>query len=161
MGGRGEGSPWGVDVACGKAGGHGHPGDFPRPGSGVSPRGVPMGLIRSCQRAGPHARQRGHFVEGTSAKDAPGSLGPQLPSTQASSADAPAWGSPLRPAQGRTLGTFTSPGAHGPQCRHLINTGFHYSNSGNAISLSFKICFMNKQSSGTDFLNGASQVAQW
>ena len=59
-------------------------------------RGVPMGLIRSCQRAGPHARQRGHFVEGTSAKDAPGSLGPQLPSTQASSADAPAWGSPLR-----------------------------------------------------------------
>ena len=138
MGGRGEGSPWGVDVARGKAGGHGHPGDFPWPGSGVSPCGIRVGLIQSRQRAGPHARQRGPFVEGTNAKDSPGSLGPQLPSTQASSADTPAWGSPLRPAQGRTLGTFTSPGPHGPQRRHLINTGFHYSNSGDAISLSFK-----------------------
>ena len=27
--------------------------------------------------------------------------------------------------------------------------------------LKLQICFMNKQSLGTDFLNGASQVAQW
>ena len=49
----------------------------------------------------------------------------------------------------------------GPQCRCLINTGFRYSNSGDCRVFKLQICFMNKQSLGTEFLNGASQVAQW
>lgn len=146
---------WGL--APGELGGHNHLSDFPWPGSGVSPPGVPGGLIRAISgqegtAVGENTFWRGvmlRMVWETSGRTAETSV------CTGGQCGRSSHGWPRSSAGGRTWGTFTCPG---PAHRHSINIGFHHTNSRDCFVLKLQIGFMNKQPSGTVFLNKESRL---